>query len=261
MKNTRIEIPKSLEKFSQKIEDTLRPYLNIKLKSQKTMLWESKIGGNPYLEKCMEYPKTSKGEELRLLAQINFEEVPHLNNFPKKGILQFFILPDDLYGADFDNPCKQDTFRVIYLPEVKKDEKLLVTDFSFLKELEEDWYLPFEKEGKMHFLEKDMPAQAYTYEFEKLYKDVDFTEEDIENYIEELNFSCCRIGGYPEFTQFDPRENDEDLAKFNTLLLQLDSDDECNMMFGDCGIANFFIKEDDLKNLDFSTVLYNWDCC
>ncbi|WP_427127321.1 DUF1963 domain-containing protein [Priestia megaterium] len=32
-------------------------------------------------------------------------------------------------------------------------------------------------------------------------------------------------------------------------------------MFGDAGVANFFIKEKDLRNLNFRDVLYNWDCC
>jgi len=31
-------------------------------------------------------------------------------------------------------------------------------------------------------------------------------------------------------------------------------------MWGDCGVGNFFINIEDLKNLDFSDVLYNWDC-
>ena len=32
------------------------------------------------------------------------------------------------------------------------------------------------------------------------------------------------------------------------------------IMWGDCGGCNFFINKDKLKNLDFSDVLYNWDC-
>ncbi|MDE5859478.1 MAG: DUF1963 domain-containing protein, partial [Oscillospiraceae bacterium] len=32
------------------------------------------------------------------------------------------------------------------------------------------------------------------------------------------------------------------------------------IMWGDMGVANFFISENDLKNLDFSKVAYNWDC-
>jgi uncharacterized protein YwqG len=42
------------------------------------------------------------------------------------------------------------------------------------------------------------------------------------------------------------------------LLLQLDSDEE--MMWGDSGIANFFIDPDDLRRGDFSRVAYHWDC-
>jgi len=44
------------------------------------------------------------------------------------------------------------------------------------------------------------------------------------------------------------------------LLLQLDSDDSIDLMWGDSGVGNFFIKDEDLKNLNFSNVLYNWDC-
>jgi uncharacterized protein YwqG len=42
------------------------------------------------------------------------------------------------------------------------------------------------------------------------------------------------------------------------LLFQLAYDDY--VMFGDGGIANFFIKKEDLKVCDFSKVWYNWDC-
>jgi uncharacterized protein YwqG len=45
------------------------------------------------------------------------------------------------------------------------------------------------------------------------------------------------------------------------LLFQMDTDDEVGIMWGDSGVANFFIIEEDLKNKDFSRVLYNWDCC
>ena len=47
------------------------------------------------------------------------------------------------------------------------------------------------------------------------------------------------------------------------LLLQIDSEDnsEIEILWGDSGIYNFFIKQSALKNLDFSNVLYRWDCC
>ena len=46
---------------------------------------------------------------------------------------------------------------------------------------------------------------------------------------------------------------------YDTLLLQIDSEDD--IMWGDSGIANFFISEEDLKNKNFEDMLYNWDCC
>jgi uncharacterized protein YwqG len=69
-----------------------------------------------------------------------------------------------------------------------------------------------------------------------------------------LNRSGHKLGGYPEFTQQDPRKPQDR----QVLLLQLDSDDA--MMWGDSGIANFFIDPADLQRGDFSRVAYTWDC-
>jgi uncharacterized protein YwqG len=32
------------------------------------------------------------------------------------------------------------------------------------------------------------------------------------------------------------------------------------VMWGDSGVAQFLMQEDDLRRLDFSKVHYNWDC-
>ena len=68
-----------------------------------------------------------------------------------------------------------------------------------------------------------------------------------------------KLGGYPFFTQEDPRTYG-DYPTFDTLLLQIDTDDELDIMWGDSGVANFFIALEDLKKRNFSKVLYNWDC-
>ena len=70
-----------------------------------------------------------------------------------------------------------------------------------------------------------------------------------------LDGSGHKLGGYPYFTQEDPRS-----AEGMELLLQLDSDDSVNMMWGDVGVGNFFIAPEDLKRGDFSRVAYSWDC-
>ena len=68
-----------------------------------------------------------------------------------------------------------------------------------------------------------------------------------------------KIGGYPNFTQSDVRK----IGDYEILLLQIDSEgtEKNEIMWGDCGIANFFIREKDLKELNFEKVIYNWDCC
>ena len=75
--------------------------------------------------------------------------------------------------------------------------------------------------------------------------------------------SYHQLGGYPYFTQSDPRPGQyEDL---DVLLFQLDSDGNKEVgdlvLWGDCGVANFFISREALKRRDFSRVCYNWDCC
>lgn len=82
-------------------------------------------------------------------------------------------------------------------------------------------------------------------------------EEDIYNELAENGFGH-KIGGYASFTQHDPREYE--YKKHTVLLLQIDSDDDIGSMWGDVGIANFFITPENLRKKDFSNVLYNWDC-
>lgn len=85
------------------------------------------------------------------------------------------------------------------------------------------------------------------------------TEKLYENEYEKHN---SRIGGYPVFTQSDPR--DAECTDCDTLLFQLDSFSErgsnSEIMWGDMGIANFFISKDALARCDFSKVMFNWDC-
>ena len=68
-----------------------------------------------------------------------------------------------------------------------------------------------------------------------------------------------KIGGYPYFTQDDPRKDND---PYTLLLLQIDSDDieDVEIIWGDCGVANFFINPEDLAKCQFDDVMYNWDC-
>ncbi|MCB6144241.1 DUF1963 domain-containing protein [Providencia rettgeri] len=84
----------------------------------------------PYLPLNEKYPTNIEGMPLKLLAQINFAQMPKLENYPEKGILQFFIGGDDLYGADFEHRQKQEDFRIIYWEDIIEDASQLTQDFS-----------------------------------------------------------------------------------------------------------------------------------
>lgn len=272
--NFKVEsLPNSLQPFLEKISATILPTVTLQLSSNDALtVWQSKIGGEPYLPLDTAYPLDSNGNPLALLAQFNFAEIPSLPNFPDKGILQFYIAADDLYGMNFDDQQQQSGFRVLYFDHVIEDTSQLRQDFSEFELSEED-YLPFTGQYSMEFTLTTQPISlgdfAFVpkilgvedlYDFEDQFEGGDFENDFIEPYHELLSASGHRLGGYPFFTQTDPRQYNANIQDY-ILLFQLDSEDaENEIMWGDSGVGNFFIHPEDLKKRDFSKVLYNWDC-
>lgn len=189
---------------------------------------KSKLGGSFY------WP-TENGPEMQFLAQINFEELPENDIFPKTGLLQFFITDDDGYGLF----C-QEGYKVVYHKDISQGYELR-KEFDGSPIETEDVGMQFE------LTEEYLTVNDYRFN-----EDIEKTEEIYEAF---SGFGS-KLLGYPTFTQYDPRNNNE----YDTLLFQLDSDND-HMMWGDCGVANFFINSKRLKAHDFSDILYNWDCC
>ena len=229
-----------------------KPCMKITLTDTKPSIFESKIGGLGYIPHDKNFPTDSNGNQLRLLAQIECNKI-QLDGFMKTGLLQFWILNDDICGMDVWGTTNQDGFRVIYYPEVDRTVTKEEIEGKFIKneydDNEEDWFPVFRESG-MSF-EKS----------ENRYINYDEIEDDDEESWE-IN-SSHKVGGYPYFTQSDPRD-EKQLEYYDFLLFQLDTDcigDEDVVMWGDSGVGNFFINSEKLKNCDFSDVLYNWDCC
>lgn len=131
-----LNLPSGLAGFRERLEATVKPYIKIQTHlTRKITWWQSKFAGFPYLPKDFEYPRTPEGAYLYLLAQINFEEVPRLEGFPNKGILQFYLSKTELYGQDFYNPTNQTGFRVLFFPNPDFNEDNLTTNFDFLPTL------------------------------------------------------------------------------------------------------------------------------
>ncbi|MCI8422552.1 MAG: DUF1963 domain-containing protein [Lawsonibacter sp.] len=267
--------------------------LPFRLEKGEAGLRESKVGGDPYLPRDMEWPLDRQGVPLRLLAQVDCAALSALEDFPHTGLLQFWIGTDDLYGADYDDPIPQRDFRVLYHegadPTVTQAEVLAKR--SALPDGEEERYSPLgDWPCRMVFGQPRtewIPDENYLFQKrlvqlwnqrrpEKPIRSVWdfyalFPREERDYSIFELSGAEVtgsprgpwhQLGGFPTFIQNDPR-HEEEYQDLDTLLFQLDSEfqnREDLVLWGDCGIGNFFIGREALKHRDFSRVMYNWDC-
>lgn len=276
-----------IKKVLEKVNEILPPRQAVKFKVERgeTGLFDNKLGGTPYFPKNMEYPRGRKSEfkdqPLVLLAQLNFEKLPHIPDFPEKGILQFFIAGDDLYGMAAEcygeALAGQDDFRVIYHENIITDEsQLLSADEIPQYDGDDEELLPFTGEYRLIPGEPEMiAASAQDFRFEEAflqcYNEIadepieslyDLDDETYEQLAETSPMEAI-IGGYPIFTQEDPRSEDS-LGDCDTLLFELDSvydkENGLDILWGDCGTGSFFIPREKLKALDFSRVAYNYDC-
>ncbi len=258
-------------------------------------LFDSKLGGTPYFPKKMEYPTGISGDytgkPLRLLVQLNFEQLPHIEDFPEKGILQIFLAceNDAVYGFDFRNTEEQtiqNGFRVIYHRNIITDISQLISDDDVPTEEFSDDEYDFPLHGEF-VLKAEEPSLVYGTPDDFRFKNAlvknynELSTEKIKDFYEidddkldsiyGRNPECAAVmGGYPSFTQNDPRENSDRLKSFDRVLFELfhlESEEvnswggnDYDIIWGDEGTGSFLIPADKLKNGDFSEVLYNYDC-
>ncbi|MEE0931307.1 MAG: DUF1963 domain-containing protein [Acutalibacteraceae bacterium] len=266
-------------------EKTRQIVYSLEIDKEKTPdIFDSKFGGVPYWVLNKEYPTDNEGNKLIFLAQLNFDKVDVPEPLPQKGILQFFTGVDDVFGLDFDNPTSQNTFRVIYHESVDYNvttEQIRSLNIPVSTDEDMEYYTPVFKEVAVTMQESENFLAMCDYRIEEVAGEVTkekfgfdyhdeydslydyLSDDDLEKLNDTIDPLGCRLLGYPFFTQNDPREYNEDLRKYDTLLFQMDTvtdDSEDYVMWGDSGVGNFFIKKEDLKNLNFSDVLYNWDC-
>ncbi|MEO1574777.1 MAG: DUF1963 domain-containing protein [Pseudomonadota bacterium] len=244
------------------IDANALPAIKIRLSGKKASSpIASKVGGRPYWTADLEYPVGSDGQPLHLLAQINFAEISAgLDTLPETGLLQFFIASEDLYGSDFSKPDptseKKRNYAVVFHAQPDTTQHV---DGTGPDPHNDDDLLPMRGESTMTFERSDSRPSPHDCRFETLLPGVRMMEASEPLYDYAADGYGHQLGGYATFTQTDPREGDGDDWQ---LLFQIDSETvgELDMMWGDVGIANFFILPDDLARGDFSRVWYNWDC-
>lgn len=274
-------------------KETMTPYLQIDLRDTQPSIFDSKIGGIPYLPKDAVLPVDTKGRQMKLLAQINCKNLVTLAEYPHKGILQFFLTTDYAW----EESC------VKYYPEIDAT----LTEADILPRIQEfhegtDGSFPVNGEygvtftpkmESMSYDDKRLEAlfcQYYTQlsgEYISCPEDAEYGDvvyEVFEEYCDSTRSYGTKIGGYesstqpPDYLTYRPKEYDNGYQYYKTfveeidmesddtmlLLFQQDSDyknsQDYQVLWGDAGVARFFIKRSDLKKCDFSKVWFTWDC-
>lgn len=250
-------------------------------------LEESKFGGFPFVPLGGAIPTNAEGNQLALLAQINCAQLPENNMYPSDGWLQIWCLEDEMYGFCSDTIQPETNQKVLYIPAGTQGEPLERVVAMYQPYVSEDcpvWFI--NEQGAIWGMRLSFThgQQGITYSdgrFRDLFLDrwnkrypeqavenfYDLPDEIFENVVDSHDGPDCahQLGGYPYFTQYDPRfeYRSSEATKYTELLFQIDSqfDTEWDLCWGDAGVRNFFISREDLEALDFSDVLYNFDCC
>lgn len=275
-------LPSVMARHAVRLEEMKLPQIVITPQRASNLpLRASKFRGQPYWPKDRDYPADPEGNPMVMLVQLNFAELPKLPEYPTTGIVQFFIavgsegnelLGMRLDGSSRDGPAYLDVlrdqsyFRVVYHEAVEPDDDALRADLPMFDDPE----LPIPLEGAVESELSDSYVQTSDYRFKRIFA------LDYETYYESVikkDYSIVRqyrnflgdhriavIGGYSRAKQgFDPRSlvpNEDWLV-----LLSIDTtpENEIEMMWEDGGVANWWIKREDLQRRDFSRVIYYWD--
>ena len=235
----------------------------------------TKIGGRPDLPNHFEWPKW-KNEPLSFIAQVNLENLPEesfLNALPSRGILSFFYSATQAtWGFD---PKDKGSWKVIHF----EDQNLQRRDHP----------LDFPKEGKyescvvsyqasINLPSADFPqiGLRYSKSNEELIDNYYTLEEQVQDLLNEGDV-IHRLLGHPDEIQNNMQKECQLAshgvycgdakgqnslkgrllapgAKNWVLLLQIDSDENTNMMWGDAGRTYYWISRDDLSKGNFSDV-------
>ncbi|MHC6202475.1 YwqG family protein [Breznakiellaceae bacterium SP9] len=254
------------------------------------VLGESKIGGQPHLPPDFQWPLYNS-KPLAFLAQFNLQDAAPFdaeNKLPHSGILYFFYEGgEEVWGSD---PKDKDGFKVVHFtgdlaalrPTPLPDG---ICEYAVLSPC------------KLHFAAEDVypigevldgigldPATAKELQTINR-KDMKRYDEIMEAYEKTLfDGGSHRLLGYPDliqgdiFTEAQLATNglycgdssgyDDPRAKGLragvgdwTLLFQIDSDDNADVMWGDCGMVYFSIKKADLANGNFDRIWATFQCC
>ncbi len=228
----------------------------------------------PDLPKDVGWFKEENGRSLSFIAQINCSELQNYkasSNLPQKGIIYFFYSAEqESWGFD---PKDKDKFKVFYSTNTKNLEaknippdlkehsiyelcKLQFFDSVSLPSWESELV---EKTLNDSEIDKYIEITAVDDISNKIlgYADTIQGEMELECQLVTNGLYCGNSSGYN-----DPKSKElENGASKWRLLLQIDSeDDKTGMMWGDIGRLYFWIKQQDLEELNFEDTWFVLQC-
>lgn len=248
----RIQMRKAgLSRITPAVLDVLRPSIRLVVDEQSDEP-VTRIGGAPNIPSEIEWPSRSSGDPLAFLAQIDLAGLPVCEGLPlpRTGCLYFFCDAEYLPEPD-DLQDVQDGIRIIYSPtslsnyalRTPPDElnsEYVFTGFSVNPGL--DLTAPAQDVWEVKSLNLS-DAESYAY-------------CDLFNQVAAHDGTIHRMGGYPNQVQYRHSGAGDNIQ----LLLQLDSEDQAGMMWGDLGRLYFTIRQEDLTSLSFQKTGMDWQC-
>ncbi len=239
----------------------------------------SKIGGLPNLPGALPWPQW-KGNPLAFLCQLDLSAVPpesSLPELPRTGCLYFFYDQEQsTWGFD---PKDKGSWQVLYAPDSARDdperkppERLKENSvyreeflaFSLCRTYP-DWQdrrvnslgLPDKQFEEYATLCASVFAGRPAHHLFGYPSPVQDNDMDLECQLVSHGLYCGDGSGYQ-----DKRRKEWEPGRADwTLLLQLDTDDETHMMWGDGGMLYFWIRKDDLKAGRFEDCWMILQCC
>lgn len=253
------------------LEPTLRRIAKILPSEGKPQPLGSHLLGAPYYDPNIPLPPTRVGYAWRLMAQINFADLPNDidPDMPTSGLLQLFFSEDSTMGMDWGHEGASGhgyLCRYIETPDLDRHAPLLAADLAGVHPDTGDYpeeLFPLSEAFALRFKSSNQTAlptddAALAFHFPQLASRIDaLGAQASDDWYESEPSPFCQVGGYAYFTQSDPRDKDADWV----ILLQLDTSDDFDMMWGDSGVANLSIARADLNKRDFSKAYFTWDCC
>ncbi len=231
---------------------------------------DSKFGGDFYLPEGKEVPVGKDGEAMEFLAQIRLSQMPHLEGFPKEGLLQFFLCTrgDVMEEMDEGELVSKGHFRVVYYPEITGEETSACED-KLPKERwgMEKWVkgMQFEQTKEVATLSVEGTDLGYEHAMKMLTPKLllkagyDLSDcPDTDQFFADFGNWGCKVGGHPAMRQGDVRQEEEMYQAYTTLLFQMDFTTGEEL---EADTFVFFIKPEDLAKRNFEDVLLYWHNC